>query len=169
MKHKKLKLSAVLLLGLGLTSIQAQTMYVKTKGGTQTSFTLNEIQKMTFASGNITINKITGSPDSYVLSDLHCLLFNASVTEVEETTSLESSFIIYPNPVNTELNLQPGALNNQTTTIQILSIDGRMVYHEQVQTNATNHQINISALPEGLYLCRITNGINSEIKKFIKQ
>ncbi len=29
MKHKRLKLSALLLLGLGLTGLQAQTMYVK--------------------------------------------------------------------------------------------------------------------------------------------
>ena len=33
MRHKRLKLSAVLLLGLGLTGLQAQTMYVKESSG----------------------------------------------------------------------------------------------------------------------------------------
>ena len=49
MRPKKVKLSAVLLLGLGLSSIQAQTMYVKKSNGTQTAYPLNSIRKMTFS------------------------------------------------------------------------------------------------------------------------
>lgn len=41
MTHKKLKFSAVLLLGLGLTGLQAQTMYVKESSGTQTAYAVN--------------------------------------------------------------------------------------------------------------------------------
>lgn len=55
MRHKRLKLSAVLLLGLGLTGLQAQTMYVKESSGTQTAYTLSNIQKMSFSSGNLTV------------------------------------------------------------------------------------------------------------------
>ncbi|MEY3451220.1 MAG: hypothetical protein RL711_1046 [Bacteroidota bacterium] len=49
MRQKRLKLSAVFLLGLGLTGLQAQTMYVKEKSGTQTAYTLSSLRKMTFS------------------------------------------------------------------------------------------------------------------------
>jgi len=41
MKCRKLKLITLLLLGVGLTGLQAQTMYVKENSGTQTAYTLN--------------------------------------------------------------------------------------------------------------------------------
>ena len=43
MRHKRLKLSALLLLVIGLTGLQAQTMYVKENNGTQTTEQLNLI------------------------------------------------------------------------------------------------------------------------------
>lgn len=168
MRHKRLKLSAILLLGLGLTSIQAQTLYVKAKTGTQTPYSLNDIKKITFSSGNLSVNKKAGGADSYALTNLRYLSFN-STTEVEEMTSSDSRFIVYPNPANTELNLQLNGMKNEAVTIKILSINGRVVYNEELRKSVTNQTINISGLPEGLYLCIITSGTNRETTKFIKQ
>jgi hypothetical protein len=168
MRHKRLKLSAIILLGLGLTGLQAQTLYVKAKSGTQTPYTLSDIKKMTFSSGNLSVNKKAGGTDAYALTNLRYLSFNLT-TEVEEMTSTDSRFIVYPNPVNTELNLQFNEMKNQPMSIEILSIDGRVVYNEQLQRNVTTHKVNISELPNGLYLCRITSGTAIETTKFIKQ
>src|SRR5690554_5092155 len=67
MRHKRLKLSAVLLLGLGLTGLQAQTMYVKESSGTQTAYALSNIQKMSFSSGNLTVTKTDNNrPQKYM-------------------------------------------------------------------------------------------------------
>ena len=75
MRHKKLKLSAVLLLGLGLTSLQAQTMYVKESSGTQTAYTLSNVRKMTFSGGNATVQKTDNSTGVYAMSGLKYLSF----------------------------------------------------------------------------------------------
>ena len=49
MRHLRLKLCAVVLLVFGLTEVQAQIMYVRETVGTQTVYTLNEIQKLSFS------------------------------------------------------------------------------------------------------------------------
>jgi len=51
MRHKKLKLSAVLFLGTGLNGLQAQTMYVEEISGTQVACSMNNIQKKKFFIG----------------------------------------------------------------------------------------------------------------------
>lgn len=88
MRHKRLKLSAVLLLGLGLTGLQAQTMYVKESSGTQTAYTLSNIQKMSFSSGNLTVTKTDNSSGVFALSDLRYLNFSDITTDLQEDLSV---------------------------------------------------------------------------------
>jgi hypothetical protein len=71
------------LLGLGLTGLQAQTMYVKEKTGTQTTFELNDIRKLTFPEGNIMVNNTDGNTSVYELSDIRYLSF------IDFTTNLK--------------------------------------------------------------------------------
>ena len=52
---ERLTLGVVLLLGLGLTRLQAQTIYVKEVNGTLNSHKLGGIRKMTFSEGNTNI------------------------------------------------------------------------------------------------------------------
>ena len=100
MKHKRLKLSAVLLLGLGLTGLQAQTMYVKESSGTQTAYTLSNIQKMSFSSGYLTVTKTDNSSGVFALSDLRYLNFSDITTDLQEDLSVKSQQLkVYPNPV----------------------------------------------------------------------
>ncbi len=63
---------------------------------------------------------------------------------------------IYPNPVKDNLYLQmPNALVNQ---ISIIAADGRVVQEERLNnTHAAYARINVSALPAGVYLIKVTS------------
>jgi len=87
MRHKRLKLSAVLLLVLGLTGLQAQTMYVKESSGTQAAYTLSNIQKMSFSSGNLTVTKTDNSSGVYALSGLQHLSFTNTPADTQPPTA----------------------------------------------------------------------------------
>ena len=78
MRHKRLKLIVAFLFFLGLKGLQAQNMNVKSKSGTQTTYDLNNIKKMSFSLGNITISKTTGDPDIYALSGIRNINFDTS-------------------------------------------------------------------------------------------
>lgn len=169
MRHKKLKLSAVFLLGLGLTSIQAQTLYVKETGGIQTSYVLSNISKMTSSGGNVTVQKTDNSTAVYALSEVRYLNFTdfwESIKEQDMPIS-NASFRAYPNPVTNVLNIDLTGIANGGT-ISILTIEGK-VLQEQKNDGKNSVTFNFSQLPQGIYLCRYVSRTEIKTIKIIKQ
>ena len=163
-----LKLSAVLLLGLGLTSLQAQTMYVKESSGTQTAYTLSNVRKMTFSGGNATVQKTDNSTGVYAMSDLRYLSFEDYTASIEEQIRVDNAdFSVYPNPVNDVLNID---LTGVATggTISILTLEGKLL-QEQKTDGANMATLNLSHLPQGIYLCHYSNVAEIKTVKIIKQ
>lgn len=166
MRHKKLKLSSVLLLGLGLTSLQAQTMYVKESSGTQTAYTLSSVRKMTFSGGNAIVHKTDNSTDNYAMSGLKHLIFK-DITGLEEPIELgNNNLIIYPNPVNDVLNIDLSGVA-AGGTISILTLEGK-VLQEQKTDGANTVTLNLVQLPQGIYLCRYVSTKEIKTVKIIK-
>jgi hypothetical protein len=169
MRHKKLKLSAVLLLGLGLTGLQAQTMYVKENSGTQTAYTLSNIQKMSFSSGNLTVTKTDNSSGVFALSDLQYLKFSDDSPGLQEDLSVQSTNLSgYPNPVGDILNIDLIGMSEAEGTLSILNFEGKTLVTRQV-SNEGVLSLDISRLPIGIYLCRYSNASENKTVKIIKQ
>lgn len=168
MRHKRLKLSAVLLLGFGLTGLQSQTMNVAESSGTQTGYTLSNIQKMSFSSGNLTVTKTDNSSGVYALSDLRYLTFSDMVTNVQERWSVKNELSSYPNPAknSTTINLQGIAKGKGTLSLQ--NLEGRTVLSQQVGDESLI-TVDMSDLPAGIYLCRDSNATEIKTVKIIKQ
>ena len=170
MRHKRLKLSAVLLLGLGLTGLQAQTMYVKESSGTQTAYTLSNIQKMSFSSGNLTVTKTDNSSGVFALSDLRYLNFSDITTDLQEDyLSVQSTNLsVYPNPVGDILNINLTGKSETEGTLSILNFEGKTLVTRKV-SNEGVLSLDISHLPTGIYLCRYSNATEIKTVKIIKQ
>jgi len=169
MRNKKLKISAILLFGIGLTGLQAQTMYVKQSSGTQTAYTLSSVRKMTFSLGNVTVQKTDNSTGVYALSGLQYLNFTDLTTSIANLPIQlgNTNIITYPNPVTDVLNIDLTGVASEGT-ISILSLDGKVL---QVQkTSGTGIvTLNLSQLPQGIYLCCYTNETEIKTVKIIKQ
>ena len=170
MRHKRLKFSAVLLLGLGLTGLKAQTMYVKENSGTQTPYTLSDVQTMTFSEGNAIIQKTDNTTNYYYyLSELRYLNFiDLTVGIPEQLIPLgHSQFIAYPNPVNDVLNIDLKGGESQGK-ISILSLEGKLLKAQKTDGSNTV-TLNLSQLPQGIYLCQFTSTAEIKAVKIIKQ
>ena len=169
MRHKRLKLSAVLLLGLGLSSIQAQTMYVKESNGTQTAYPLNSIRKMTFSGGNATIYKTDNSTGVYALSGLRYLNFTDLITGITEPTAQlgHSNLITYPNPVTDMLNIDLTGVTGEGT-ISILTLEGKVIETQNINGSVLV-TLNLNYLSQGIYLCRYSTAAEIKTVKIIKQ
>ncbi len=123
MRHKKLQLSALLLLGLGLTGLQAQTMYVKQSSGTQTAYALSNVRKMTFASGNVTVQKTDNTTGVYALSGMKYLSFIDFTTGINEPQmAAGNTLLTYPSPVADMLTIDLTGKANEVGIISILSL-----------------------------------------------
>lgn len=72
--------------------------------------------------------------------------------------------IVYPNPTSSLINLQS---NENIEQINLMDISGKIMHSEQLKTNV--HQLNISALPSGIYFLKIKTDNTTETKKIVKQ
>jgi len=154
-------------------SIQAQsTLYVKEHSGTQTPYALSSIRKLTFPTGNMTVNKNAGSPTTYALSDIRYLNFTDLTTGVLETDKAESSYImLYPNPVNDQLQISYETQKTGNIQIEIVDLQGKVLLQQSINCqNGTNQAIiPVSQLAKGIYLCRLQSNDKVENIKFIKK
>jgi len=74
--------------------------------------------------------------------------------------NLESStFIIYPNPTNSLLNVK----SQKELNIRIYNNLGQFILQ-----NDNSNSIDVSSLVKGVYFIKVSDGINSSTKKFIK-
>jgi len=168
MQHIRLKLSIILFFLLCLMAVKAQTVYVKELNGTQTNESLNSIQKMSFSSGNITINKTDGSSDTYSFANLRYLNFENLTTNSLTLERKKDVLLIYPNPVSDQLNVQLMSPGKEKLTVEIFTEQGRLIYIKTINELQSVYRLSVSSLQQGLYLCRITNGRNTETVKFLK-
>jgi len=172
MQNKKLMLTAVLLLGIGYSSLQAQNaLVVKEKSGTQTSFTLNGLRKLTFPAGNLTVNKTDGSTSTYAFNSIRSLTFSDLINNVSPIVKKErSNLTLYPNPVINQLQMSYETLQEGIVQAEISDFQGRILYRQTIrcQKGANQAIIPVAQLQRGLYLFRLQNGNNVETIKFIK-
>ena len=81
------------------------------------------------------------------------------------TANYESNINIYPNPANDHIAIDFGNLDNvEDWNIKIINILGQEVLSYPMNTD----KINVSELSKGVYIIRISDGVNQTDKKFIK-
>lgn len=174
MGNRKRNFALWLILGISLTSLQAQNvLFVKEKSGVQTPYTLTNIEKLTFASGNITVNKKDGATNTYALSSIRYLNFGNDVKTSISPIGNEgnNTLILFPNPVIDQLHVQYVSSMSKKVQLQILDIQGRIILQKSFdsQSGINYATIQVSQLQHGLYFCRLQNGSKLETYKFLKK
>jgi hypothetical protein len=162
---KKIYILFAVIICLG---VNAQTMYVRPIAGSQTTYPVADIQKLTFDNGNMLVTNITGTSGTFALSSLRYVSFtdfNLATTNPELATN---KFYAYPNPASHLLTISGSNMLQRVSQIEILSLEGRLLM-QQKPVDESALQVDISALPQGMYLCKISNGNQQQIIKFIKQ
>ena len=157
MRHKRLKLSAVLLLGLGLTGLQAQTSVNATGGdasgsGGSVSYSVGQVayQTHTRTSGSVA----QGVQQPFEIS---------VVTGIEEAKGINLSVSAYPNPTTDYLTLSISEFEISNLTYQLYDISGKLLQSEKITGNQTN--IVMSNLVPANYFVKVIAG-NQLIKEF---
>jgi len=165
---KRFTISALLMLGIGVLTIQAQnSLFVKEKNGTQTNTTLNEIRKLSFHSGNLVVTKTNSTTQSIPLSGVRILSFKNYSTNISSEFSKENTILsLYPNPSSDILTISLGEVDLTGSQVEILNIRGQLVQNTILQNN--NGKIDISGLITGMYVLRIKSINKFSTIKFIK-
>jgi len=171
MQNKRL-LCVVFLLSMGFSWLQAQnSLYLNEKSGTQTSFTLNGLRKLTFPAGSMMVNKTDGSTSTYAFSAIRSLTFSDLINNVSPMVKKEhSNLTLYSNPVIDQLQISYETLKEGSVQAEIIDFQGRVLHRQTIRCQEGTNQatIPVAQLQRGLYLFRLQNGNNVETIKFIK-
>jgi len=157
MRHKKLKLSAVLLLGLGLTGLQAQTSVNATGGDASGSG-----GSASYSVGQVVYNANTGTNGS-VAEGVQQPYEISVVTGLEEAKGINLSVSAYPNPTTDYLQLKVESEKLKDLSYQLYDMQGKLLQSEKMTGSQTS--IVMSNLVPSTYFVRVISG-NQSIKEF---
>ena len=147
-----------------------KVMIFKSEGG--------ELHEVEGEDMNIFVQKIDGDDDEVKISVKIVEAIKIHIEEIEGNefeSLLEGSKALkvddlnyFPNPNEGRFTLQFQAAK-KPTSVQVLSLDGRSVYEEELSdvSGTYNNQIDLSAQKRGIYLLKIQQGSKSMNRKLV--
>jgi hypothetical protein len=157
MRYKRLKLSAALLLGLGLTGLQAQESINATGGNATGSGGL-----VSYSVGQVFYTTNTGTISS-IAQGVQQPYEIFVVTALEEAKGINLSVSVYPNPTIDFLNLKVENYDNANLTYQLFDISGKLLESKKIEGYQTS--IVISNLVPATYFLKVIER-NKEVKTY---
>lgn len=157
MRHRSLILSALLLLSLELTGLQAQETVPATGGeasgsGGTVSYSVGQLVYATYTGTNGSVTQGVQQP------------FEISVVvETEEAKDIHLKCLAYPNPVNDYLVLKIKDYDNRNLSYLLFDINGKLLENKKVTGNET--RILMIHLVPSTYFVKVIDG-NQEVKTF---
>ncbi|MBC7411126.1 MAG: T9SS type A sorting domain-containing protein, partial [Bacteroidia bacterium] len=76
---------------------------------------------------------------------------------------------VYPNPAVSILNFDWETTTNQTYTLQVTDVLGKVVNTQHIASDQRTGQVDISTLTKGVYLYQIIGTTGTTNGKFIKE
>jgi hypothetical protein len=157
MQNKKVKLSALLLLGIGLTGIQAQEIISGTGGNASGSG-----GSVSYTFGQIFYTTNTGT-NGFVLQGVQQPFEISSITAVEETNAISLYCTAFPNPTSGSLILKVDSYNKENLWYKLYDTNGRLLENKKIKSNETS--IGMTNLASATYFLKVIDN-NKEIKTF---
>jgi Secretion system C-terminal sorting domain len=157
MRQKKVKLGAVLLLGLGITALHAQVA-IPASGGNATgsggsvSYTVGQVVYTSTSSTTGSIGQ--GAQQPYKIS---------LVTGLEGTEGITLQYSAYPNPTIDYVTLRVDDFSVIGMTYQLSDLNGKQLENKKVKAIET--AIDMSDFSPAVYLLKVMD-TNKELKTF---
>lgn len=100
----------------------------------------------------------------YGASDFFIAKLDNVITGTSELPVVMNNFNLYPNPVQNELFIESNFEGTQK--FEIFNIVGQIIYSYVVDKKAV---VNMTNLPNGVYLIKLNTGKSTIVKKFVKE
>jgi Secretion system C-terminal sorting domain len=157
MRHKKLKLSTILLLSLGLTGLQAQEVIPATGGNVSGSG-----GSVSYSVGQIVYTTNTGTNGS-VAQGVQQPFEISVVTGIEEAKGITLKCSVFPNPSTDLLTLKVDNYEKENLLYQLYDNNGRLLENKTIESNETS--IVMSNFAPSIYFLKVTDN-NKKLKIF---
>jgi hypothetical protein len=172
----KIKSILTALLGIAFLftiELRAQNILFNYTDGTNASYNLEDVRKITFDLDVMKLHLSDESVYSWDVSTISHYQYNESLLNVQDllnnTNALE--VVVFPNPTNITLNVHYNLAKEDQITIELFDMQGKLISQEIKGNQASgkhHHAIDVSNLTKGSYMCRI-NGQQQSITKTVNK
>jgi len=112
------------------------------------------------------------TPGSVGIQEYSLIVTGSDLTTTlsNETNEL-SNFMVWPNPAKEMVNYQFASQSNQTCLVQLIDLQGRVVYSQNILGGSASVQgaINTSSYSKGVYFLSLNQGNQKTYKKVLLQ
>jgi len=168
MKKKILKMALFIALSGNFLLLSGQSTCFLLTNGTQVCHAINSISTIRILNGNLTIQFTQQTNVSYPLDEIRKMIFTPG-TNNQVVQPQTTQMRVYPNPVGDILTIEIPESSRGTGSIEIYSMDGRLIQTLRSSMVNSTTQINVSSLSQGVYICRIRTGNQTSSIQFVKQ
>ena len=147
------------LCGISLCSI-GQNMTLNENPGGENSYSIADIKKITFQSGDVVVETQT-STDNFSIDGVRNLVFEDIISSTESFTHNLQGLTAYPNPCGESLNINQYA---KGAKYFIYDLNGSLI-----QSDKASSTINVSDLKTGIYFFTLVDKTNTQTQKIIKK
>lgn len=168
--------SSALVVGALLTAVMgfAQSIHFNYTDGTNNSYNLQDVQKITFDADVMNMHLLGGSIYSWNVSSIGYYEYDESSVNIEEWLHQANAWdvAVYPNPTNGFLNVQFNLPKEDKILIGLYDVQGKLVLEKSLGNSAAGEHkemLDLTHLPNGTYVCRISGEHNTITKKVFKQ
>jgi hypothetical protein len=157
MPHTQVKLSAVFLLGISLTGLQAQEAITATGGNASGSG-----GSIGYTVGQVVYTTNTGTTGS-VAQGVQQAYDISVVIAIKEAKDIGLQCSAYPNPTTDILILKVENYQSDNLSYQLFDINSKLLENKKIESSETS--ITMGTLVPAIYFLKVTDN-NKEIKTF---
>jgi hypothetical protein len=155
------------------SQLKSQSIYFNFTNGTNSSYNLQDVRKITFDADLMNLHLWDGSMFSWNVSTIGYYEHNQSSSNVQELLNVANSWdvAIFPNPPSTTLNVIYNLPKEDEITIALFDMQGNLILQKSLGKQVFGeHQetLDLTNIPQGTYVCRISGRQNTITKTAIK-
>ena len=149
--------------------LRAQSIHFNFTDGTNASYNLEDVRKITFDADLMNLYLLDGSVYAWNVSTIGDYQYNESSEWLNSANAWE--VVIFPNPTSTNLNVLYNLPKEDDITIALFDMQGKLILQKRVGKQVSGEQqqtLDVSNLPEGSYVCRVKGQHQTVTKTVIK-
>ena len=152
----------------------AQSIHFNYTDGTNASYNLEDVRKITFDADVMNLHLLDGSVYAWNVSTIGNYEYDETSLNLNEWISSANAWKVqvYPNPTSTNLHLRFNLPKEDEVSIALYDMQGKLILEKNLGNKISGeHQetLDLQDLPQGTYVCRIIGKQNSITKQVIKQ
>jgi hypothetical protein len=171
-----LKSLTIALLGIAMlftVGLRAQSIHFNYTDGTNASYNLEDVRKITFDADVMNLHLLDGSVYAWNVSTIGYYEHDESSLNVQEWLNNANAWevVIFPNPTSTNLNVCYNLPKEDEITIALFDMQGKLILQKSLGKQVSGEQqqtLDVSNLTEGTYVFRIEGQHQTVNKTLIK-